>query len=445
MNLKIIMIAHNQLELVQRGIKALQLFGDVAVSDIIVVDNASEDGLDKWLLDKRDWNYMIYDEGVQNYGTIVNAVIQEFGIQEDVFILTPCYIVLPGMLQELHEVLYSGEDIGAVFPTLLMNGSECAMDYATALDYAASQREQGRRNRQLLGAQIDAVLIKAKLLHEIGSFEERLIRNSSGLLDFLLRGTECGYRYFECGNAYIFGVDEREIGGRWCTPEDQPVLKEKWGMNYFNIIPNMNLLDFIQADEQAPINVLEIGCDIGANLLEVKNRYPNAGLYGVEIVPEAARIASYVAEVQMADIEKEELTFEGVLFDYIICGDVLEHLRDPEGLIRRLRSLLKEDGCIIASIPNIMHYSVMRQLLDGNFTYRDAGLLDRTHIHFFTYKDIIRMFGRTNYSVENVELTEERGTTEDDRQLVSGLMELSRGIEEAMFYAFQYLVLARKK
>lgn len=445
MKLKVVMISHNQLELIQKGIKALKLFGGITDQDIIIVDNASEDGLAQWLSEQGKWNYLVCDEGIENYATIMNTVIREFEIQEDVFILTPYYVVLPGMLQDLYEVLHSDAKIGAVFPTLIANGGECAVDYAEALAYAAAQQDKRKRNRQLLAAHIDAVLLKAEMLCKVGMFDERLARASSGILDFLLRGGLQGYRYIECANAYIFGIDEWKINERWSTPEDQPALKEKWGMNYFNVIPNENLLDFIKADEQEPIQVLEIGCDIGANLLEVKNRYPNAGIYGVEIVPQAARIASCVADVQVANIEEDEVSFHGVKFDYIVCGDVLEHLRDPEGLVRRCRDLLKEGGGIVASIPNIMHYSVMRQLLDGNFSYRDAGLLDRTHIHFFTYKEIVRMFGRADYVIESVKTTEERGTTENDHALVEQLMELSRGVEKEMFYAFQYLVLARKK
>lgn len=445
MKLKVVMISHNQLELVQSGIKALQLFGGITDQDIIVVDNASDDGLAQWLSEQGKWGYLICDEGVENYATIVNKVIREFEIKDDVFILTPYYVVLPGMLQEMYEVLHSDAKTGAVFPTLISKDEKCVMDYAEALSYAAVQQDKRKKNRQLLGAHIDAVLIKAEMLCKIGMFDERLIRDSSGILDFLLRGDLRGYQYIECTNAYIFGVDEWKINERWSTPEDQPVLKEKWGMNYFNVIPNNNLLDFIKVDEQEPISVLEIGCDIGANLLEVKNRYPNARLYGVEIVPQAAEIASCVADVQVANIEEDEVLFHGVKFDYIICGDVLEHLHDPEGLVRRCRNLLKDEGRIVASIPNIMHYSVMRQLLDGNFSYRDAGLLDRTHIHFFTYKEIIRMFGREDYAVEDVRMTEEIGATQDDHELVERLMELSRGVEKEMFYTFQYLVLARKK
>ena len=173
MKLKVVMISHNQLELIQKGIKALQLFGGVTDQDIIIVDNASEDGLAQWLSEQGKWNYLVCDEGIENYATIMNTVIREFEIQEDVFILTPYYVVLPGMLQELYEVLHSDAKIGAVFPTLIANGGECAVDYAEALAYAAAQQDKRKRNRQLLAAHIDAVLLKAEMLCKVGMFDEK--------------------------------------------------------------------------------------------------------------------------------------------------------------------------------------------------------------------------------------------------------------------------------
>ena len=74
------------------------------------------------------------------------------------------------------------------------------------------------------------------------------------------------------------------------------------------------------------------------------------------------------------------MDFGGVTFDYIIFGDVLEHLRDPEGTLNYCKEFLKKGGSILASIPNIMHVSVVRDLLNGNFTYADQGPVSYTHL-----------------------------------------------------------------
>ena len=78
-------------------------------------------------------------------------------------------------------------------------------------------------------------------------------------------------------------------------------------------------------------------------------------------------------------------------YDYIIVLDVLEHVRNPKEVLGKLRSMLKEDGEILLSIPNIAHNSVILQLLNNDFEYTSVGLLDDTHVHFFTYSSIKQM------------------------------------------------------
>ena len=228
-----------------------------------------------------------------------------------------------------------------------------------------------------------------------------------------------------------YGIQEKE--------HDREVLKQKWNMNYFNTMPNKGLVYMMQSKPDENINVLEVGCDCGANLLAIQNAYRNAKLYGVEINEDAAKIASNIFNVQIGNIEDENLKFGDIVFDYIIFGDVLEHLHSPEKVINYCKSMLKKDGRIIACIPNLMHYSVMKDLINGNFTYSDMGLLDRTHIHFFTYNEIIRLFKDAGYEIENIAsvggIEHER-----DKELVKSLLSISSGAEEHMFTTFQYLV-----
>ena len=75
-------------------------------------------------------------------------------------------------------------------------------------------------------------------------------------------------------------------------------------------------------------------------------------------------------------------------FDTVIAADVLEHLRDPWVCLKSLRALMRPDGALVVSIPNIAHNAVIAQLLAGRFPYRDQGLLDRTHLRFFTRQDV---------------------------------------------------------
>src|SRR5207248_2616993 len=88
-----------------------------------------------------------------------------------------------------------------------------------------------------------------------------------------------------------------------------------------------------------------------------------------------------VGDAEELDLETE---LGGERFDAILFADVLEHLRDPAALLKRVRPLVAENGVVIASIPNVAHASVRLALLGGSFRYREWGLLDETHLRFFT-------------------------------------------------------------
>ena len=145
--------------------------------------------------------------------------------------------------------------------------------------------------------------------------------------------------------------------------------------------------------------------------------------------------------MKVGNIEQKEIPFEEK-FDYIIFGDVLEHLHNPQEIIRFCKERLTDQGRIIASIPNLMHISVMQQLLNGRFQYEDTGLLDRSHIHFFTYYQILLMFQEEQYTVEEVKTTS-IVLTEEQEELKKKLLEISKNVEMHMYDTFQYIVKAK--
>lgn len=146
-------------------------------------------------------------------------------------------------------------------------------------------------------------------------------------------------------------------------------------------------------------HVLEVGCASGV-LSSYLTQHLDCSVVGVEINPQAAKLAEQShSQVIIGDIEKDTLEKAGGPFDVITFGDVLEHLVCPGDVLSRCRSCLTEEGFVLVSIPNIAHYSVRLSLLQGRFDYQEYGLLDRTHLHFFTIRTARQMLVDTGYAI----------------------------------------------
>jgi SAM-dependent methyltransferase len=147
--------------------------------------------------------------------------------------------------------------------------------------------------------------------------------------------------------------------------------------------------------------VLEFGCATGYMSQALRDRL-GAAVIGVELNPEAARLAEEHCERVLAG-DAEELDLEAELgserFDAILFADVLEHLRDPGALLKRVRPFVAEGGAIVASIPNVAHAAVRLALLSGSFRYREQGLLDEGHLRFFTREGVQDLFEGSGYVV----------------------------------------------
>ncbi len=130
--------------------------------------------------------------------------------------------------------------------------------------------------------------------------------------------------------------------------------------------------------------ILDVGCGAGALGAALKRR-GDVVVVGVELEADAAERARAVLDrVHVGDVEAIDLPYDPGTFDCIVAADILEHLRDPWGALRRLAPLLVARGRLIASLPNVRHWSVVRGLLEGEWTYLPAGILDRSHLRFFT-------------------------------------------------------------
>lgn len=153
--------------------------------------------------------------------------------------------------------------------------------------------------------------------------------------------------------------------------------------------------------------VLDIGCstgNFGAALIEHKNCIvdgiePDAGDYN-----KAKRVLRRVANGFAEEALKS--SFKNQKYDYVVFLDVVEHLYNPVATLKLVKSNLKKGGSIIFSIPNMAHVSVRLMLLKGNFEYGETGLLDKTHLHFYTLREIERVFADAGYIISRLDNTE---------------------------------------
>ncbi|MFZ2974638.1 MAG: methyltransferase domain-containing protein [Ferribacterium limneticum] len=146
------------------------------------------------------------------------------------------------------------------------------------------------------------------------------------------------------------------------------------------------------------LRILEVGCStgyFGGALVDQGHE-----VWGVEPYEEAAKKASEILHrVHIGFIEDFFISNQDERFDVIVFGDVLEHLTDPVGVLRQSMKFIADGGVVVASVPNIAHFSIRAMMLEGRWEYSDLGILDRTHLKFFTRNSLVDLFNESGYKV----------------------------------------------
>ncbi len=167
---------------------------------------------------------------------------------------------------------------------------------------------------------------------------------------------------------------------------------------YFEAVRH-EVMPYIPSDAKT---FLDIGCATGIFGSLLKAREPQAIVWGAEISLQVAEVARQcLDEVIAGDVTQSIDLFPDNYFDCIVCNDSLEHLNDPFTFLKQIKTKLSRTGVIVSSIPNIRYYKVLSNLLfKKQFHYEDAGILDRTHLRFFTKNSIRDMYEDLGYNIE---------------------------------------------
>ena len=183
--------------------------------------------------------------------------------------------------------------------------------------------------------------------------------------------------------------------------------------------------------------VLDVGCSSGY-LSEPLSQRGNT-LVGIELDADAARAAErWCEQVLVGDVERMELPLEPGSFDVVLCGDVIEHLRDPGAALARLRPLLVPGGRLVVSTPNIANWAIRLSLLAGRWRYADRGILDRSHTHLFTRATLRETIVRAGYVVDRIDYTV---PVPGDSDLLDGLARAAGALRPSLL-AYQFVAVA---
>lgn len=442
-------------------VASIRKFCSPSAYEIICIDNGSLESPAEWLKAQPDIKYQINPENLGFAGGC-NVGIRMANPENDIFLLNNDTLMTENALFWLRMGLYEKEEIGASGAVSNYAGNRQAVsgnfnNFSECLEYGFSHNvpmEQPLSYRPLLIG--FAMLIKRTAFEQTGFLDERFFPGNYEDNDYSTRLIFNEYKLVLCKNsfiAHIGGAGFSALGNQNSSNEYQNALEtncqryiEKWHIRpAYSFFCRTELIDLIETkDKPAAIKCLDIGCACGATLLEIQSRYPNADLYGIELDPHSAAFASHIATVVQGNAETMDFPFD-VTFDYIILGDVLEHLVDPGQLLKKLKNHLSEKGAIITSIPNILHYSAISQILMGSFAYSDSGVLDRTHLRFFTLFDSINLLHNSGYEIMDLRKVIEKPQNDSvaTNALLDNLASIPGVVGKEQFYVMQYIFKAK--
>lgn len=450
----IVMLTYNKLAHTQTCIDSIREFTPADSYELIIVDNHSTDGTIEWLQQQTDIR------------TILNSTNQGFpkgcnqGIEmakgDSILLLNNDTIVTQNWLSNLTTCLFSSPDIGAVgavtnncsYSQAIPAIYQCTEEmHKFAAEFNHSDPDKWEERLKLVGF---CMLIKKSVIDEIGLLDEAFTPGNYEDDDYSLRIRLAGYKLMLCADTFIhhFGsisFKENNTFYAQLLRDNAKKFEAKWGFNpIYSTFMRNEIVTMLEAVPDRTMRVLDIGCACGGTLLKIKHVFKDVDLYGIELNEKSAASASLFAQVSAGDVDQLELDYPELFFDYIIMADVLEHMVNPWQVLKKIRKHLRPDGKLIASIPNVMHFSVIRDMLNGLWSYQEEGILDRTHLRFFTSHEISKMLDECGFKDITLTITT-ISTNESDAKFINALAEITHKDFISQYLSYQYLVRASKR
>ncbi|HHW03154.1 MAG TPA: glycosyltransferase [Thermoanaerobacterales bacterium] len=452
----IIVLTCNQLEYTKKCLNSVRIYTDVPY-EIIIVDNGSTDGTVDFLEKQNDITLVKNDKNL-GFAKGCNQGIK-ISKGEFIVLLNNDTIVTKNWLRNLVDFMNNHEDAGIVGPvTNNVSGMQkINVDLKTIDDihkFADKYNNSDLRYKKVMRLVGFCMMIRRQLLDEIGLLDENFGIGNFEDDDICIRTILNGKSLYMLESTFIYHYGSVTFRGnnlnyKKIMEDNMKYFLTKWGFssgyyrNYNSIIMT-----------KIPIRtnrVLDIECGLGALGLELRNLNKDIEVHGIEKNENVAKIASKILDkVYIGDAEQIVNELEENYYDVVALGDVLEHMHNPWEFIKKIKRLLSKNGIIVTSIPNINNISIIKGLLSGKWEYADAGLLDRTHIRFFTYNSIKKMFDDAGYYIKDVTKLVSGIESSRDNTFLYYLDNIAKILGYSYNYknegdAYQYVIVAAKK
>lgn len=446
-----VILSYNTLEMTKECIESIRQTCNPDSYELIVIDNASEDGSLDWL---RRQNDILLIENTENVGFPAgcNQGIAAAKPDHDIMLLNSDTVMMPNAMFTLRMGLYDSDKNGAA--GAVSNNADNQQTIDSVFNGIEEYRQFAAKNNIHCRAAYEkkvwligfALLLRRTALEQAGFLDERFTPGNFEDNDLGIRFMQKGFCNVLCWDSFIYhygGKSFDKLKSRKHSDLMQINMRkyeEKWGISpayYMNA--REDLMQFIKHDKESRISVLEIGCGAGVTLGRIAYQYPNADVHGIESLKEAADLGAVNFDITHGNIETMELPYAKGSFDYIIMGNVLENAVTPELVLDKIRHYLKKKGYVICSMPNLMNAKVIYNLLKGISPYTEKTVTVIPPLRYFTYQEIQDLFEKAGYHIEQILGLSLGGyTTDDYKEIFDYLLSLDGVAEKNQFDIYQY-------
>ncbi len=398
----IIIVTYNNLNYTKECIDSIKKYTPDGTYEIIIIDNLSTDETRNWLATKTDIKIILNDNNV-GFPKACNQGIKIADPDNDILLLNNDTIVTTNWLTNLKKCLYSDDKIGATGTVCNHNENLQGVDFT--YDNFDVMQEQAKINNISNSSRWEekifligyCILIRREVIEKIGYLDEAYSPGYVDDNDLSLKIIEAGYKLMLCHDSFIhhyLGSSFRKDLNKFypILYKNRDYFYHKWGFETiaFDDIKYASLR-LLNEPVDKEINILELQVGIGVNALKIKYNYPKSHIDGIENNYSKYRIASKIFNVYFNDKQIFSHNIKKDYYDYIIIGDFLEKIANPDEFIKDISKYLKLGGYIIGEGHNASYYVNIIKLLNDNwYTNNNRNL--------YTISDINQLFSNNSFN-----------------------------------------------